>query len=166
MSNLVPEKRIRTEGIEVHVPADADQLWPGKIVEGKVVLEDLADLDNIGLRRGLSGRANLDSIVSRTETRETWRGGGGCTLRKNSANSSFWALAAATGKPVSFSVCRRKLLTSLRVARKLVALASLLFCPSYVLGSRLGKSFKATGRRNSAKGTMTKTENGTSRPRS
>lgn len=88
------------------------------------------------------------------------------TFRKNSVNSSFCAFAGLTGNPVSLRVLRKRLLTSFLVALKFFAFASLDFCPSYVLGSRLGNSLSATGKSNSANGTMTKTEKGTKRPRS
>jgi len=88
------------------------------------------------------------------------------TLRKNSVNSSFLVLTASTSRPLSLRVLRRKAETCLRVSRRWAAFFSRDFWPSKVDGRRFGKSFRATGRRNSAKGTMMKTENGTSRPRS
>ena len=88
------------------------------------------------------------------------------TFLKKSVNSSFLVLTAETGRPLSRSVFLRKEDTCLRVARRSAALLSFDFWPSYVDGRRFGKSLSATGSSNSAKGTITKTEKGTSRPRS
>lgn len=64
MADLVPEKSVGTKGVEVHIPAHAHQLWPGEVVEREIILKNLADFDDIGLSRGFSGCANLDTGVS------------------------------------------------------------------------------------------------------
>ena len=51
MSYLVSQEGISTECVEIHISTDADKLRPGKIIEGEIVFEKFADLDNIGLSR-------------------------------------------------------------------------------------------------------------------
>ena len=51
MADLVPEHRVRSERVEVHVPAHPHQLRPGQVVQRQVVLEYLADFDDIAVSR-------------------------------------------------------------------------------------------------------------------
>jgi hypothetical protein len=59
MANLVSQHSVRAESTQVHVAADADQLWPRQVVKCQIILEDLANLDDV-LRSGrLSSRLDL-----------------------------------------------------------------------------------------------------------
>ncbi len=59
MSDVVPEKSIGTESVEIHVAADGHKLRTGEVVEGEVVFENLADFDDILRSRRLARCANL-----------------------------------------------------------------------------------------------------------
>ena len=49
MADLITQKCVGSKRIEVHVSADAYELWPGKVVKREVILEELAHLDNVCL---------------------------------------------------------------------------------------------------------------------
>ncbi|RCI13063.1 hypothetical protein L249_0659, partial [Ophiocordyceps polyrhachis-furcata BCC 54312] len=77
------------------------------------------------------GRERLSSVTSSRKTLQTRITSSRVgvspvdrTLRKKLANSSLCAVAALRGRPVSLSVCLRNALTSLRVDRRRLALAS------------------------------------------
>jgi len=49
MPDLVTEKCVWSDGVQVHIPAYGNQLRPREIVQSKVILEEFADLDDIRL---------------------------------------------------------------------------------------------------------------------
>lgn len=53
------QKVVRPKGVDVHVPAHADELRSGEVVEGDIVLEELGHADDIFRGGGLSGRSDL-----------------------------------------------------------------------------------------------------------
>ena len=57
--DLVFQEVVRPESVDVHVPAHADELGSGQVVQGDVVLEELGHADNIFRRGLLSSRSDL-----------------------------------------------------------------------------------------------------------
>jgi len=55
----MPHEVIGSEGVDLHVPADGDDLRSRQVIEGDVRLEELSDLDDVLLRRRLSGGSDL-----------------------------------------------------------------------------------------------------------
>jgi hypothetical protein len=62
MSDLVAKHGVGTESGQGHVTADTNELRAGKVVEGQIVLEDLANTNNIGLGWCLASSANLNRV--------------------------------------------------------------------------------------------------------
>jgi hypothetical protein len=59
--NLMLQEVVRPESVDVHVPAHADELRTGQVVQGDVVLEELGHADDVFRRGFLSSRSDLRS---------------------------------------------------------------------------------------------------------
>lgn len=158
--DLVLEEVVRAKGVDVDILAHGHELRTGQVVEGDVIVEELRDPNDIGLGWLLASRTNLGSSARVYNERLLV-----LTLRKNCLNSSLFTTLSAF-RPDSRTVSCKNLAISIRTRSSLRCFSAAARSPSKVLGSMFGKSRRATGRRNSMKGTMTKTENGSRRRRS
>lgn len=63
VADLVAQHGVCAKGVQVHVAADADQLRSAQVIEREVVLEDLADFDDVRRGGSLAGGADFAEEV-------------------------------------------------------------------------------------------------------
>lgn len=111
---LVPdvllEEVVRSPCIDVHVSTHGHQLRPRQVVQRDIVVEQLRNTDDVGVRWSLSGGSNLDvsKVIFPSCTERTFR--------KNSLNSSLLTTLSAL-RPSSFTVSCKNLAISIRTRR-------------------------------------------------
>jgi hypothetical protein len=169
------EDIVGTESVHTNVFTHGDKLRSTQIIQCDIVMEQLGDSYDIGIRRGFSSGSYLHV------SSETFMWGiRELTFRKKRLNSSL-LMTLSILSPDPRTVSCKNLAISIRTRSNLrcfSAYPSVLLnsrseikftaakSPSKVEGSMLGKSLSATGSKNSMKGIRTKGRKGIRRSRS